>query len=44
MSFVGVTKNVGKPQNSKVHYLLAIHDFDFIFSFFERLIMIALDK
>jgi hypothetical protein len=33
MSFVGVTKKCG--QNSKVHYLLAIHDFDLIFSFLE---------
>jgi len=33
MNFVGVTKKRG--QNSKVHYLLAIQDFDFIFSFLE---------
>jgi hypothetical protein len=48
MSFLGVTKNVGKIeksisinflgvtkmwQNSKIHYLLAIHNFDLIFSF-----------
>jgi hypothetical protein len=31
MSFAKVTK----WQNSKVHYLLAIHDFDVIFSFSE---------
>jgi hypothetical protein len=31
MGFVGVTKNVGK--NSKVNNLLAIHNFDLIFSF-----------
>jgi hypothetical protein len=31
MSFVGVTKKCG--QNSKVHYLLTIHDFDLIFLF-----------
>jgi hypothetical protein len=30
MSFAGVTKKCG--QNSNVNYLLAIHDFDLIFS------------
>jgi hypothetical protein len=40
MSFVDVTKKCG--QNSKVHYLLVVHDFDlFIFG---SLIMVALDK
>jgi hypothetical protein len=33
MNFAGVPKKCG--QNSKVHCLLAIHDFDFIFSFVE---------
>jgi hypothetical protein len=41
MSFANVTKKC--EQNSKVHYLLAIHDFDLIFSFLKG-IMIALDK
>jgi hypothetical protein len=31
MSFADATKKCGK--NSKVHYLLAIYDFDLIFSF-----------
>jgi len=31
-------------QNSIVHYLLAIHDFDLMFFIIGRLIMIALDK
>jgi hypothetical protein len=33
MNFAGVKKKCG--QISKVHYLLAIHDFDLIFSFLE---------
>jgi hypothetical protein len=33
MSFASVTKKCG--QNSKVRYILAIHDFDLIFSFLE---------
>jgi hypothetical protein len=39
MSFAGVIKS---GQNSKVHYLLVIYDFDLIFPSW-HLIMIALD-
>jgi hypothetical protein len=42
MDFCRCDKKCG--QNSKVHYLLAIHDFDLIFSFLEGLIMMALVK